>query len=113
VVLTVICADLRGYRASGKQPSRPDHGPHSKRVMALDMVRLTEAYAFPRFSVAGHDRGARVAYRMAFEHPDRIERLAVLVVRIVVSAALQRPGVERDVLIGEELPLEGWIARRS
>jgi haloacetate dehalogenase len=75
---TVVCADLRGYGASGKPPSRPDHAPYSKSVMALDMMRMMAAIGFPRFSVAGHDRGGRVAYRMALEHPDRIERVALL-----------------------------------
>jgi haloacetate dehalogenase len=75
---TVVCADLRGYGSSGRPPSRPDHAPYSKSAMALDMVRLMEAQGFSRFSVAGHDRGARVAYRMALDHADRIERLALL-----------------------------------
>jgi haloacetate dehalogenase len=75
---TVVCADLRGYGASGKPPSQPDHAPYAKRAMARDMVRMMEAQGFLRFSVAGHDRGARVAYRMALDHADRIERLAVL-----------------------------------
>lgn len=75
---TVVCADLRGYGSSGKPPSRPDHVPYSKSVMALDMVRMMQAQGFSRFSVAGHDRGARVAYRMALDHADRLERLAVL-----------------------------------
>src|SRR5918911_1000934 len=75
---TVVCADLRGYGASGKPPSRPDHAPYAKRGMAGDMVRMMEAQGFPRFSVAGHDRGARVAYRMALDHPERIARLALL-----------------------------------
>jgi haloacetate dehalogenase len=75
---TVVCADLRGYGASGKPPSRPDHAPYAKSVMARDMVRLMAAHRFPRFAVAGHDRGARVAYRMALDYPDRIERLALL-----------------------------------
>src|SRR5262245_36999466 len=75
---TVVCADLRGYGASGKPPSRPDHAPYAKGTMALDMVRMMEAQGCPRLSVAGHDRGARVAYRMALEHADRLERLAVL-----------------------------------
>jgi haloacetate dehalogenase len=74
---TVICADLRGYGASGKPPSKPDHAPYSKTAMALDMVRMVEAQGFSRFSVIGHDRGARVAYRMALDHPERIERLAL------------------------------------
>lgn len=75
---TVVCADLRGYGSSGKPPSRPDHAPYAKSAMALDMSRMMEAQGFRRFSVAGHDRGARVAYRMALDHADRIERLAVL-----------------------------------
>lgn len=75
---TVICADLRGYGESGCPPSAPDHAPYSKRAMGLDMVVVMERLGFPRFSVAGHDRGGRVAYRMALDHPDRIDRLAVL-----------------------------------
>lgn len=75
---TVVCADLRGYGASGKPPSGPDHAPYSKSVMALDMIRVIEAQGFPRFSVAGHDRGARVTYRMALDHPERVERVALL-----------------------------------
>jgi haloacetate dehalogenase len=89
---TVVCADLRGYGSSGKPPSRPDHGPYAKGVMALDMVRMMEAQGFSRFSVAGHDRGARVAYRMALDHSDRIERLAVLDI-IPTSEALRRADV--------------------
>ena len=75
---TVICADLRGYGRSGCPPSSPDHGPYAKRAMAHDMVVAMEQLGFPRFSVAGHDRGGRVAYRMALDHPGRIHRLAVL-----------------------------------
>jgi haloacetate dehalogenase len=75
---TVVCADLRGYGASGKPPSRSDHAPYAKRAMARDMVRVMEAQGFGRFAVAGHDRGARVAYRLALDHPDRVARLAVL-----------------------------------
>jgi haloacetate dehalogenase len=75
---TVVCADLRGYGRSGCPASSPDHGPYSKRAMANDMVIVMERLGFPRFSVAGHDRGGRVAYRMAFDHPARVERLAVL-----------------------------------
>ena len=75
---TVVCADLRGYGRSGCPVSAPDHAPYAKRAMAADMVRVMERLGFPRFSVAGHDRGGRVAYRMALDHPDRIDRLAVL-----------------------------------
>ena len=75
---TVICPDLRGYGRSGCPPSTPDHAPYTKRAMARDMVAVMERLGFPRFSVAGHDRGGRVAYRLALDHPGRVERLAVL-----------------------------------
>jgi len=75
---TVICPDLRGYGRSGCPPSRSDHAPYSKRAMAADMVSVMEKLGFSRFSVAGHDRGGRVAYRLALDHPQRVERLAVL-----------------------------------
>jgi haloacetate dehalogenase len=75
---TVVCADLRGYGLSGCPVSTPDHTPYAKRSMAQDMVTVMEQLGFPRFSVAGHDRGGRVAYRMALDHPDRVDRLAVL-----------------------------------
>ncbi|MGH8184950.1 MAG: alpha/beta fold hydrolase [Steroidobacteraceae bacterium] len=86
---TVICADLRGYGASGKPASRPDHTPYSKQALALDMVRLMAAQGFSRFSVAGHDRGARVAYRMALDHPGCVERVALLDI-IPTGEALRR-----------------------
>ncbi len=74
----VVCADLRGYGQSGCPASTSDHAPYSKRAMAQDMVTVMERLGFSRFSVAGHDRGGRVAYRMALDHPHRVERLAVL-----------------------------------
>jgi haloacetate dehalogenase len=75
---TVVCADLRGYGRSGCPPSAADHAPYTKRAMAREMVIVMERLGFPRFSVAGHDRGGRVAYRMALDHPDRVAALAVL-----------------------------------
>src|SRR2546422_4182851 len=75
---TVICADLRGYGRSGCPVSTPDHAPYAKRAMAQDMVTVMERLGFSRFSVAGHDRGGRVAYRMALDHPHRVDRVAVL-----------------------------------
>jgi haloacetate dehalogenase len=75
---TVVCADLRGYGSSGKPRSRSDHSPYSKREMAIDMVRVMRKQGFERFGVVGHDRGARVAYRRALDHAERVERLAVL-----------------------------------
>jgi pimeloyl-ACP methyl ester carboxylesterase len=75
---TIVCADLRGYGKSGCPPGAPDHAPYAKRAMARDMVAVMERLGFSRFSVAGHDRGGRVGYRMALDHPDRVKRLAVL-----------------------------------
>jgi haloacetate dehalogenase len=75
---TVVCADLRGYGRSGCPASTLDHAPYAKRAMARDMVTVMEQLGFPHFFVAGHDRGGRVAYRMALDHPQRVERLAVL-----------------------------------
>ncbi|MCK1381392.1 alpha/beta fold hydrolase, partial [Bradyrhizobium sp. 24] len=62
---TVVCADLRGYGQSDCPPSSPDHTPYAKRAMAKDMVSVMTKLGFDRFSVAGHDRGGRVAYRLA------------------------------------------------
>ena len=75
---TVVCADLRGYGQSGCPASTHDHEPYSKRAMARDMVAVMAHLGFHRFSVAGHDRGGRVAYRLALDHSARIDRLAVL-----------------------------------
>jgi haloacetate dehalogenase len=75
---SVVCPDLRGYGRSGCPASTPDHAPYSKRAMAQDMVIVMEQLGFARFSVAGHDRGGRVAYRLALDHPNRVNCLAVL-----------------------------------
>ena len=75
---TVICADLRGYGDSGKPASDPEHAVYSKRASAEDMVEVMAALGFERFMLAGHDRGGRVAHRLALDHPERLERVAVL-----------------------------------
>jgi len=75
---TVICADLRGYGFSGKPGASADHAAYSKRAMAADMVGLMRELGFPRFGVVSHDRGARVAHRMALDAPEAVERLAVM-----------------------------------
>jgi haloacetate dehalogenase len=75
---SVIVTDLRGYGRSGKPPSAPDHAPYSKRTMALDQLAVMRQLGHERFFLAGHDRGARVGYRMALDHPQRVARLAVL-----------------------------------
>lgn len=75
---TVIAADLRGYGDSSKPPSDAGHNAYSKRAMALDMVELMAALGFRRFAMIGHDRGGRVAYRLALDHPGVVLRLALL-----------------------------------
>jgi len=75
---TVVAADLRGYGRSAKPPSDPGHHTYSKRVMAGDMVQVMAELGFGSFAVAGHDRGGRVGYRMALDHPAVVTRLAVL-----------------------------------
>jgi haloacetate dehalogenase len=75
---TVVCADLRGYGDSSKPPTDEKHEPYSKRAMARDMVAVMAVLGHERFAVVGHDRGARVAYRLALDHPERASALAVL-----------------------------------
>lgn len=74
---TIVAADLRGYGDSGKPDGGPDHAGYSKRAMAADMVALMRALGHDRFQVAGHNRGGRVAHRMALDHPEAVEKLAV------------------------------------
>jgi haloacetate dehalogenase len=75
---TVVCPDLRGYGASARPASDSSHAPYSKRAMALDLIEVMETLGFTRFAVVGHDRGARVAYRLALDDPARVAALAVL-----------------------------------
>jgi haloacetate dehalogenase len=75
---TVVAADLRGYGESSKPPTTPDHEPYSKRALARDQVEVMRQLGFERFGVVGHDRGGRCAYRLALDHPERLEKLAVL-----------------------------------
>jgi haloacetate dehalogenase len=75
---TVVAADLRGYGDSGKPETAPDHAPYSKRATGQDQIDLMAALGFTRFALVGHDRGGRVAHRMALDHPKAIERIAVL-----------------------------------
>jgi haloacetate dehalogenase len=75
---TVVAADLSGYGGSFRPTPAGDHVPHSKRALALDQVQAMASLGHERFAVAGHDRGGRVAYRMALDHPDRVTALAVL-----------------------------------
>ena len=74
---TVICVDLRAYGRSGIPASTDDHFPYSKRAMAAELVGVMDKLGFPTFTLIGHDRGGRVSYRMALDHPKNVERLAV------------------------------------
>lgn len=75
---SVVAPDLTGYGDSAKPETTKNHEPYSKRAMARTQVALMRKLGFERFFVAGHDRGGRVAYRMALDHPERVERVAVL-----------------------------------
>ncbi|MEV4348245.1 alpha/beta hydrolase [Actinoplanes sp. NPDC049596] len=75
---TVVVADLPGYGASFRPVPAADHAPHSKRALAADLVQAMDLLGYEQFAVAGHDRGGRVAYRMALDHPDRVSAAAVL-----------------------------------
>jgi haloacetate dehalogenase len=75
---TLIIADLPGYGRSDAPESDADHTPYTKRAMAQAMVEAMEQLGHVHFALAGHDRGGRVGYRLAFDHPGRLSRLAVL-----------------------------------
>ncbi|MGQ2934845.1 MAG: alpha/beta fold hydrolase [Sphingopyxis sp.] len=75
---TVVATDLRGYGDSEKLPGDPTHANYSKRAMAADQVAVMAMLGFDRFDVVAHDRGARVAHRMALDHADRVARLVLL-----------------------------------
>lgn len=75
---TLLMPDLRGYGGSSKPETTPDHEPYSKRAMARDQIALIDHLGIEQIAVVGHDRGGRVAYRMALDHPDRVSRISVL-----------------------------------
>jgi len=75
---TVVAADLRGYGDSSKPADGENHLNYSKRAMAQDQVEVMASLGFQKFSLVGHDRGGRVAHRMALDHPDRVTKLAIL-----------------------------------
>ncbi len=75
---TIVAADLRGYGDSGKPATSADHAPYSKRAMALDMAEVMTALGHETFVVCGHDRGGRVAHRLALDHAGRVQKIAVL-----------------------------------
>jgi haloacetate dehalogenase len=75
---TVVATDLRGYGDSSKPEGGANHAAYSKRAMAADQVEVMEALGFGSFAAVGHDRGGRVAHRMALDYPERVTKLAVL-----------------------------------
>jgi haloacetate dehalogenase len=83
---TVICVDLRAYGRSGIPASTDDHSPYSKRAMAMELVEVMDKLGFPTFTLIGHDRGGRVSYRLALDHPKNVERLAVFDVIPILEA---------------------------
>ena len=90
---TVVATDLTGYGMSSKPPSTPDHAPYAKRAMARDQLAVMRKLGHERFFVAGHDRGGRVGYRLALDHPDAVQKLAVLDI-IPTGEAFARGGRE-------------------
>jgi haloacetate dehalogenase len=74
----VVASDLRGYGDSGKPPGSADHAAYSKRAMAGDQVQVMGALGHERFFLVGHDRGGRVAHRLAMDHPAQVRKIAVL-----------------------------------
>ena len=91
---TVVCVDLPGYGWSAVPEPQNDHSPYTKRAMARVTIEVMEALGFVRFRLVGHDRGGRVAYRLALDEPGRVERLAVL--DIVPTYAMWY-GMDRDL----------------
>ena len=75
---TVVAADLRGYGRSSKPDSAADHSTYSKRAMASDMIGVMKSLGFDRFAILAHDRGARVAHRLAMDSPESVVRMVLL-----------------------------------
>jgi len=74
----LVLPDLRGYGDSSKTPGLPDHSNYSKRNMANDMLAVMDELGLEQFYLCGHDRGARVAHRLALDHAQRVQRLCVM-----------------------------------
>ncbi len=130
----VVCMDLLGYGWSAAPHGDASHETYSKRAMGRDVVRVMEELGHVRFAVAGHDRGARVGYRLALDEPGRVERLALLDIlptfevwqriRAGIQPAahwesLARPEPEPEAEIGRDpLPyfenlIRSWSASKS
>ena len=91
---TVICPDLRGFGDSEKPASDPEHLAYSKRVMAQDQVEVMQRLGFNKFAVVGHDRGARVAHRMALDYAEKITKLALL---DIIPTSIAFANVDKDM----------------
>src|SRR4029450_12336169 len=91
---TVVCPDLRGFGDSDKPPGDPEHLAYSKRVMARDQVEVMRSLGFGEFAVVGHDRGARVAHRMALDHAGMITKLALL---DIIPTSVAFANVDKDI----------------
>lgn len=74
----LILPDLRGYGASSHAPGLPDHSNYSKRAMAADVVAVVKTLGIEQFYLCGHDRGGRVAHRLALDYPERVKKLCVI-----------------------------------
>jgi len=90
---TLVVPDLRGYGLSSTPRNAPGNEPYSKRAMARDIVQVMAQLGHKTFHLAGHDRGGRVAYRLALDHPGAVERLALL---DIVSTADQWRAFDAD-----------------
>lgn len=93
----VILSDLRGYGDSDKPKSKSDHSTYSKRAMGADQYELMQMLGYEKFAVAGHDRGARVAHRMARDYPDHISAVSVL---DIVPTEYMYENTERELATG-------------
>jgi haloacetate dehalogenase len=74
----LVLPDLRGYGDSSHAPGLPDHSNYSKRALAQDLVEVMDAVGIASFNLCGHDRGGRVAHRLALDHPARVRKLCVI-----------------------------------
>src|SRR6266508_314090 len=91
---TVVCPDLRGFGDSAKPPSDSEHLAYSKRVMAQDQVEVMQSLGLNKFAVIGHDRGARVAHRMALDHAEKVTKLALL---DIVPTSWAFANIDKDI----------------
>jgi len=113
----VVCADLRGYGSSDCPQSDATHDPYAKRAMARDMVDVMGHFGHSKFAVAGHDRGGRVAYRLALDRPEACASLAVLDV-VPTSEAWDRAdarfalGFWPWILLAQDAPLPELALQR-